>query len=519
MIRAIVLDFDGVILESAAVKTAAFRALFAHHPEHVESIVALHEREVGRSRFWKFATIYETILKQPLSEEASAALGERFTALAYQQVLDSPAVPGLDEFLASNRRALYIASGTPQDELRQIVAERGLGRWFRGVYGSPRGKAEIVRAIMDSDGYRPDEILFVGDGRTDQEGARQSGVFFLGRGEPGPSAPWAAARCIADLRELTSAADRFDRAVPVSVVLCTYNGWSRGYLAAALDSVQAQSVYPEEVLIVDDGSTDGTAEQVLARYPGVRVLRQANLGLAEARNTGIRATTCRYLAFLDDDDRWHPEKLQRQVSAGGAAVYTALTLIDAQGRPVGARRPVAERIGWPEILLGNQIAGPSSVLLERSLLTRCGEFRSGLGGTEDYDYWIRCSRSGPFLGLDLPLVEYRTHAGQMSAGYAAMAEQALRVADEHAARAGEDFRRLVLRYNAYGVLAMGLARGWSQAVRAGWAWSRLAGWDLPLLAVRLLGMACRLWPPLQQRYRRWELEWVGGRLRLLEERS
>jgi len=458
VIRVIVFDFDGVLAESAETKTRAFRELFADHPDHVEEIVALHEREAGRSRFWKFETIYRDILGRTLPDHENRALGEKFSALVLQAVLTCPLVPGAERFLRANagRRALYVASGTPEEELRYIVEGRGLAQYFRGVYGSPRTKGEIVRSILADTGVRPEEVLFVGDARADQQGAREAGVFFLGRWPDRDTAPWAAARCLPDLETLEEAVTRFDRAVPVSVAICTCNGLTRGYLHEALASVAGQTVYPEEVLLVDDGSTDGTAEWVRQNHPDVRLLTQANAGLAAARNTAIRHTSCRYLAFLDDDDRWHPAKLEKQWQARARAVFTGLTLIDGQGRRVGQRRPLAGQVGWPEILLGNPVTGPSSVLLERALVHRVGDFRAGLGGTEDYDYWIRCSRVAPLRALEEELVEYRCHPGQMSAGYAAMAEKAMQVSEAHAHSGGDEFRKLVVRYNAYGVLGMGL---------------------------------------------------------------
>ncbi len=375
---------------------------------------------------------------------------------------------------------------------------------------------ERIRGLLAETGAHPHEVILVGDTRADQDVARETGVFFLGYCPDPNSAPWPAARCLLSIEDLEGEVSRFDRAVPVSVAVCTYNGLSRGFLHESLDSILGQTVYPEEVLLVDDGSTDGTSEWVSVHYPRVRVLRQANRGLAEARNTAIQATSCRYLAFLDDDDRWHPEKLERQLHAGGSAVFTGLTLIDGSGRRIGERRPLAGELGWPEILLGNQVTGPSSVLMERSVVRAVGQFRSGLAGTEDYDYWIRCARVAPLRAIEQPLVEYRCHDGQMSAGYAAMAEKALEVVEAHAAPGGEAFRAQVLRYNAYGVLFMGLGRRIPEAVRLGWRWSRRASLSLALLGLRLTGMALSGWPEGQRRFRRWERATVGRQLRRLE---
>ena len=99
----------------------------------------------------------------------------------------------------------------------------------------------------------------------------------------------------------------------VSVVIPTYNRIN--YLPRALDSVAAQTRPVTEIIVVDDGSTDGTAECIRSRYPEVNVIRQANHGVSHARNTGIRNVTGDWIAFLDSDDAWMPEKMSRQFSA------------------------------------------------------------------------------------------------------------------------------------------------------------------------------------------------------------
>ncbi len=104
---------------------------------------------------------------------------------------------------------------------------------------------------------------------------------------------------------------------PVSVVIPAHN--AEKYLGEALESVLAQSVAPAEVIVVDDGSSDSTA-QVAQSFPGVEYLRQENSGAAMARNEGVQRATSEYLAFLDADDLWTPHKLESQLAAfGGAA--------------------------------------------------------------------------------------------------------------------------------------------------------------------------------------------------------
>ena len=202
----LVFDFDGVILESADIKTRAFRELFAAHPDRVEEIVAYHEANAGISRLLKFRHIYGSMLGRPLGPEEERALGERFAALVIEEVVCCPFVPGALELLQaySGRRPLFVASGTPDDELRRIVAARALTALFRGVYGAPKEKSAILEEILAMTKAPRASLLFVGDGRSDYEAAKAAGVGFVGRARPGRPHPFEGLHVplVADLFEL-----------------------------------------------------------------------------------------------------------------------------------------------------------------------------------------------------------------------------------------------------------------------------------------------------------------------------
>lgn len=192
-VRAIVFDFDGVILESADVKTNAFVDLFAEHgPDFVAGVRAHHLANLGISRFKKFAWIYENLLGRPITEAESAELGRRFGDLALTRVLEAPFVTGAREALAELDGSLpmFVASGTPQDELDLIVDRRGLRACFREVWGAPAEKPAILRDLMQRHGLRPDEIVFVGDGMSDYKAARAAEVEFLARDTPDLHDDW-----------------------------------------------------------------------------------------------------------------------------------------------------------------------------------------------------------------------------------------------------------------------------------------------------------------------------------------
>lgn len=191
-LRAVALDCDGVIFESFDIKTRAFRQLFGDRPAHVEAIVQYHLANGGKSRYEKLHYIYEYILREPLTIEIEAELGKRFAALVVDDVLRSPFVPGAEAFLAEGaaRWPLFVASGTPEGELRLIIERRGLQKYFRGVYGSPRGKVEILQALLGAHHWQPPELLFVGDAFNDWQAAAETGVGFVGRVAAGTANPF-----------------------------------------------------------------------------------------------------------------------------------------------------------------------------------------------------------------------------------------------------------------------------------------------------------------------------------------
>ena len=205
MLKLIILDFDGVIVESTDIKTEAFRKLFSDHPKHVSAIVGYHKEHAGVSRYEKFSHIYKNILKQPLNEKKLAELGRRFSALVVEEIKACPLVPGALEFLEnySKKVKLFIASSTPEEELRYLVKARGLQKYFHGIYGAPTKKSEIVLRIMEKERVQKGEVLFVGDSTADHAEAVKAGVLFIGRVSDLADYPFTdSVKTIEDLNEL-----------------------------------------------------------------------------------------------------------------------------------------------------------------------------------------------------------------------------------------------------------------------------------------------------------------------------
>jgi HAD superfamily hydrolase (TIGR01549 family) len=183
VIQLVVLDFDGVIVESAGLKEDAFVRLFPDHPDQHAAIRQYHLRHSGISRHVKLRHISESLLGRPPDEAEDTRLAERFRDIVESQVVSADFVPGAREFIeaAINHYRLYVASGTPQDELRRITARRGIARYFTGIYGSPEDKPSLLRRIAAVERVPLSAMVMVGDGATDRDAADEVGVRFVAR--------------------------------------------------------------------------------------------------------------------------------------------------------------------------------------------------------------------------------------------------------------------------------------------------------------------------------------------------
>jgi glycosyltransferase involved in cell wall biosynthesis len=198
----------------------------------------------------------------------------------------------------------------------------------------------------------------------------------------------------------------------VSVVIPSYN-YGR-FIAGAVESVLAQTVNEIEVIVVDDGSTDGTAE-VIAPYLAdrrVRFFPLEHAGVSAAKNTGVRLSRAPLVAFLDADDLWLPAKLERQLALFRAdpelgAAFTRRLLINEHGQEVEYRQPVLHRGNILERLFVVNFICQSSAVVPRDVLHEVGMFDERCPPVEDFDLWLRVARAYRFDYVDEPLVKYR----------------------------------------------------------------------------------------------------------------
>lgn len=220
----------------------------------------------------------------------------------------------------------------------------------------------------------------------------------------------------------------------ITVTICLYNG--ARYITRALESVFAQSFQDFEVVVIDDGSTDGGAELVATQFADarLRLIRQHNQGLGAARNAALAAARGTFVAFLDQDDEWRRDKLQQQIELlerrpDVGLVFTDCAYIDEEGRAIGlasehfghASIDFAGDKGVRALLTRGCFIDISSVVVPRSVLGDVGGFRSHLRYVEDYDLWLRIARLYGLALIREPLTRRRLHADQFTRRHHAIA--------------------------------------------------------------------------------------------------
>jgi len=210
----------------------------------------------------------------------------------------------------------------------------------------------------------------------------------------------------------------------ISVVIPSYN--RRPTLARALQSVFDQTSEVDEVILVDDGSTDGSSDMVDRQFPRVKILRQPNRGVSAARNLGIVAAQFEWIALLDSDDSWMPRKIEQVRETWrqqpGYVLYHSDEIWIRRGIRVNPKRKHRKSGGWIfENCLPLCAISPSAAVISKTALHAVGMFDEKLPACEDYDLWLRLCHQYPVNYIDEALItKYGGHRDQLSRQYPAM---------------------------------------------------------------------------------------------------
>ena len=286
----------------------------------------------------------------------------------------------------------------------------------------------------------------------------------------------------------------------VSVIIPSYN-YAR-FLPQALQSVLTQSYPHTEIIVVDDGSTDDTSKILVNYGERIKVLRKPNGGLPAARNSGVEISTGDYLAFIDADDLWLPQKLEKQIAlfqqnADVALVHCGVQDVDQNGKPLsdhldGMSGQVADEMLFfrRAVILG----GGSAAMVTRRAYDEVGGFDVGLTGhSEDWDFYFRVARRHAVGFVPEILVQYRLHSSNMHHNIATMDRMMLRAYAKTFADPDPHLQRL--RRRAYGQLHMMLAGSYFRNGQP-YHFARHALkslWFTPDNLTRVLGFPVRWW--------------------------
>jgi len=184
MIKALIFDFDGVILESADIKTDAYRKLFKReYPDKVEEFIKYHIQNAGISRYVKVQYFYEKILGIRITDKKKKELINNFSKIVLKETLDASFIKGMPEFLEENYKKLplFVVTGTPTEEVNLIIKKRKLNIYFKEIHGSPKEKKDIIFYILSRYKWNPKEVVFFGDAESDLRAAEETGVIFIAR--------------------------------------------------------------------------------------------------------------------------------------------------------------------------------------------------------------------------------------------------------------------------------------------------------------------------------------------------
>jgi glycosyltransferase involved in cell wall biosynthesis len=275
----------------------------------------------------------------------------------------------------------------------------------------------------------------------------------------------------------------------VSVVIPAYNAAS--YIAAAIDSVLAQTRPVSEIIVIDDGSADST-QRIVSGYPQVKRFNQDRQGPSAARNVGIRRAQGEFVAFLDSDDLWHPQKIEKQLTALAAypsAAFSFSTLASFYMRdnvevalepymPKDLRVWLKEKTNADgsafgnvyQLLLRTNCVHTSSVIVRRDVLSKVGMFDETVRHGEDHDLWLRLSRRRPAVFITDLISKYRIHSASLSGEWTGREElfyrSSINILTKHrrAFPSVDAAKALAIAYNGYALLHLKEQR-WAEAER------------------------------------------------------
>ena len=182
MIKGLIFDFDGVIAESIHIKSEAFKNLYITYGDDIaERVLEHHENNGGMSRFEKIKYYHEVFLYEKISEQKIIDLSNKFSSYVVQKVIESSYIPGVLDYIKKsyNKYKLFISTGTPTEEIKEILIGKKIYNYFTDIFGSPSKKIEHINQIILNYSLKSNELIFYGDSFTDYDAARDQKITFV----------------------------------------------------------------------------------------------------------------------------------------------------------------------------------------------------------------------------------------------------------------------------------------------------------------------------------------------------
>ncbi|MDX4061792.1 HAD-IA family hydrolase [Aliarcobacter skirrowii] len=184
MIKNIIFDFDGVILDSVPTKTEGFKKLFQDFPiELVDKLIEYHIQNGGISRYKKIKYFFNELLNQDISEDEALNYANKYSEITKEELTNPKyMIDDAVNFIKQNHKKynMYIASGADENDLKYICEKLDLSQYFLSIHGSPKIKSEIVKTILKFNSYKKEETILIGDSINDFEAADVNGIVFYG---------------------------------------------------------------------------------------------------------------------------------------------------------------------------------------------------------------------------------------------------------------------------------------------------------------------------------------------------
>ena len=184
MIKNIIFDFDGVILDSVPIKTEGFKKLFQNFPnEIVDKLIEYHMQNGGISRYKKIKYFFNKLLNQYISENELQSYANRYSKITKEELTNPKyLIEDTVNFIKQNHKKynMHVASGADEKDLKYICEKLNLTKYFLSIHGSPTIKSEIVKNILESNNYKNEQTILIGDSINDYEAAKKNGIEFYG---------------------------------------------------------------------------------------------------------------------------------------------------------------------------------------------------------------------------------------------------------------------------------------------------------------------------------------------------